>query len=307
MKSIALRILIIAAAVSSHAVAQVAKQITSLPAVITKPGRYVLSKDLVLKKVADAAITINSDDVKLDLGGHVISQTEAAGSNVYGIHSPFCGGISVFNGTIRGFNFGIRINCYQSAATDLTIENLRVEACQSVGIAAAGLSGTVRGFLGRVPTLHLGRYVMRSVLTSYPDAGDVHRRIDVPRNGNVGYELLKRFSLVIDYPHRRLLLRPNTKFHEPFEHDMSGLDLLATGADYRRFLVLRVLPGSPAATAGLEADEELLTVNFFPVNVFSLTQLDRMLHSEDGRVLLLVLRRPDGNLHTTTLRLKRQI
>lgn len=170
-----------------------------------------------------------------------------------------------------------------------------------------GLSGTVQGFLGRVPVLHLGRYTMRSVLTSFPDAGDVHRRIDVPRNGNIGYELLKRFSLVIDYPHRQLLLRPNTKFHEPFEHDMSGLDLLATGADYRRFLVLRVLPGSPAATAGLEADEELLTVNFFPVNVFSLTQLDRMLHSEDGRVLLLVLRRPDGNLHTTTLRLKRQI
>ena len=126
-----------------------------------------------------------------------------------------------------------------------------------------GLSGTVQGFLGRVPVLHLGRYTMRSVLTSFPDAGDVHRRIDVPRNGNIGYELLKRFSLVIDYPHRRLLLRPNTKFHEPFEHDMSGLDLLATGADYRRFLVLRVLPGSPAATAGLEADEELLTVNFF--------------------------------------------
>ena len=170
-----------------------------------------------------------------------------------------------------------------------------------------GLTGTVRGFLGRVPTLHLGRYVMRSVLTSYPDAVDVHRRVDVPRNGNIGYELLKRFSLVIDYPHRRLLLRPNTKFHEPFEHDMSGLDLLATGPDYRRFVVIRVLPNSPAAIAGLEIDEELLSVNFLPVSSYTLTQLDRMLHSEDGRVLLLVLRRPDGNLHTTTMRLKRQI
>jgi PDZ domain/Aspartyl protease len=170
-----------------------------------------------------------------------------------------------------------------------------------------GLSGTVRGFLGRVPTLYLGRYTMRSVLTSFPDAVDVHRRIDVPRNGNVGYELLKRFSLVIDYPHRRLLLRPNTKFREPFEHDMSGIDLLATGVDYHRFLVLRVMPDSPAATAGIEPDEELLSINFLPANTFSLTQLDRMLHSEDGRVLLLVLRRPDGNLHSTTLRLKRQI
>ncbi len=144
MKTIALRILIISAAISSHAVAQVAKQISSLPAIITKPGRYVLNKDLVLKKVAEAAITITVDDVKLDLGGHVISQTDAAGADVYGIHAPFRGGISVFNGTIRGFNIGIRINCYQSAATDLTMENLHVEACRTVGIQASGLSGTVR-------------------------------------------------------------------------------------------------------------------------------------------------------------------
>lgn len=144
MKSIALRILIITGAISSHAVAQVAKQITSFPAIITKPGCYVLSENLVPKKAADAAITVNVDDVKLDLSGHVISQTEAAGADVYGIHSPFRGGISVFNGTTRGFSNGTRLNWYQSAATDLTIENRRVEACRNYGIQAAGLSGTVR-------------------------------------------------------------------------------------------------------------------------------------------------------------------
>jgi len=170
-----------------------------------------------------------------------------------------------------------------------------------------GLTGLVQGYLGRVPTLHLGRYTLRSVVTSYPNAADVHRRIDVPRNGNVGYELLKRFSLVIDYPHRRLLLRPNLQFGEPFEHDMCGLDLLATGPNFRRYVVLRVEPKSPAAQAGLEPDEELLSINFLPVDTFSLTQLGRMMHSEDGRVLLLVLRRPNGELHTASVRLKRQI
>ena len=170
-----------------------------------------------------------------------------------------------------------------------------------------GLTGLVRGYLGRVPTLHLGRYTLRAVLTSFPNAADVHGRVDVPRNGNVGYELLKRFSLVIDYPHQRLLLRPNVSFGEAFEHDMSGLDLLAAGPDYRRYVVMRVEPGSPAADAGLEPDEELLSINFLPVNVFSLTQLGRMMHSADGRALLLVLRRPNGDLHTTTVRLRRQI
>ena len=170
-----------------------------------------------------------------------------------------------------------------------------------------GLSGTVKGYLGRVATLQVGRYTLRSVLTSFPNAGDVHDRLDVPRNGNVGYELLKRFSLIIDYPHRRLLLRPNPQLRDPFEHDMCGVELLATGADYRRFVVLHVMPGSPAAAAGVEADEELLDINLLPASAFTLSQLDRILHSEDGRTVLLLLRRPDGQLHTATVRLQRQI
>jgi hypothetical protein len=170
-----------------------------------------------------------------------------------------------------------------------------------------GLTGIVRGYLGRVQQLQLGRYKLRSVLTSYPDAGDVHRRVDVPRNGNVGYELLKRFTTVIDYPHQRLLLRPNNQFREAFEHDMCGIDLLATGIDYRRYVVLRVMPDSPAALAGLQVDDELLSINLLPANTYSLTELSRLMHSQDGQILLLILRRPNGTLLTTAVRLKRQI
>ncbi|MBF9144069.1 aspartyl protease family protein [Hymenobacter properus] len=170
-----------------------------------------------------------------------------------------------------------------------------------------GLTGTVRGYLGRVAALHLGRYRLHSVLTSYPDASDVHGRVDVPRNGNVGYELLKRFSLIIDYAHQRLLLRPNLRLLDPFEHDMCGIDLLATGPDYHRYLVLSVAPDSPAYRAGVERDEELITINFLPASALSLSQLSRMLRSEDGRLLYLVLRRPNGDLHTVSMHLKRQI
>ena len=170
-----------------------------------------------------------------------------------------------------------------------------------------GLTGTVHGFLGRVDGIRLGRNVLHTVLTSFPNTADVHRRIDVPRNGNVGFELLKRFSLVIDYPHQRLLLRPNLRFNDPFEHDMCGVELLATGPNYRRFLILRVVSGSPAFAAGLEVDEELMSINFIPAEVLSLSQLDRMLHSEDGHMLFMVLRRPDGSMHATNVRLKRQI
>ena len=170
-----------------------------------------------------------------------------------------------------------------------------------------GLTGVVQGFLGRVPLLQLGRYTLPNVLTSFPNSADVHRRIDVPRNGNVGYELLKRFSLVIDYPHQRLLLRPNQQLRDGFEHDMCGIELMAVGADLRRFVILRVVPNSPAAVAGLQPDMEVIGVNLIPANFFNLSQLSRIMHSQDGRNILLLLRRTDGELQTINLRLKRQI
>jgi hypothetical protein len=169
-----------------------------------------------------------------------------------------------------------------------------------------GLTGLVQGYLGRVLQLQLG-HTLRSVLTSYPNSADVHRRIDVPRNGNIGYELLKRFSIVVDYPHQRMLLRPNAHFHDAFEHDMCGIEFVATGPDYHRFIITRIMPDSPAAEAGLEPDEELVSVNFIHADTFTLTQLSQLFRSEDGRLLLLILRRPDGALHFTAVRLKRQI
>ena len=147
------------------------------------------------------------------------------------------------------------------------------------------------------------------MLTSFPNSTDVHRRIDVPRNGNVGYELLKRFSLVVDYPHQRLLLRPNQQFRDAFEHDMCGIDFLATGpgpaplpraARHARFAGRRRPASNPTKSSSASTSSP-------SASMYSLTQLSRIMHSENGRALLLVLRRPDGELHTTTVRLKRQI
>lgn len=173
-----------------------------------------------------------------------------------------------------------------------------------------GLSGLIRGHLGRVATVQLGPYQLRQVLTSFPDSGQVHRRLrlqDAPRQGNLGFELLKRFNTIIDYPHQRLLLHPNTLWQVPFEHDMCGIDLLATGPGYRFCLVASVVPGSPAEAAGIVPDEELLTINFVPVKSLPLSEISRLLRLQDGQRLLLVLRRPNGELHPVSLRLKRQI
>ncbi|MBC6698347.1 aspartyl protease family protein [Hymenobacter puniceus] len=170
-----------------------------------------------------------------------------------------------------------------------------------------GLSGAINGYLGRVHSLQLGRYQLRTLLTSFPEANSAALRTDVPRNGNIGFELLKRFDLVIDYSRRTVWLRPNALYYDPFEHDMCGLELLATGQEYRNYVVMQIEAGSPAAQAGIQPKDELLSVNLQPASAISLTELSRIFHSGNGRVLLLVLRRPDGELYTTQVRLQRKI
>ena len=174
-----------------------------------------------------------------------------------------------------------------------------------------GLTGIVSGSLGRVAAVQLGRYQLPHVLTSFPDSSQVHQRLSARekqmRQGNLGYEALKRFVCVIDYPHQQLLLRPTPAMREPFEHDMSGIDLMATGKNYRRYLIQRVLPGSPAEEAGIQPEEELVSVNFTPVTTYTMSELNRLLHSEDGRLLVLMLRRPNGHVHPAAVRLKRRI
>ncbi|MBC6605318.1 aspartyl protease family protein [Hymenobacter sp. BT188] len=170
-----------------------------------------------------------------------------------------------------------------------------------------GLNGLINGYLGRVTSLQLGKYKVKSLVTSFPDAADVSHRAEVFRNGNIGLELLKRFDIIIDYTRNRLWLRPNSLYRDPFEHDMSGLDLLATGSDYHQYIILKVEEGSPAAEAGLQPTDEIIAINLMPVASLSLTQISRILHSDDGRQLLFIVRRANGELITTSVRLRRQI
>lgn len=197
---------------------------------------------------------------------------------------------------------GHALSLETGSASDIPLPQRRLRA--QLGL---GLNGNINGYLARVPSMQLGRYRVQALLASFPDAQEVRLKTTVPRDGGLGFELLKRFTTIIDYQQNRLLLRPNTLYHDPFEHDMSGIDLLAVGIDYRRYLILKVEPGSPAATAGLQPDDELLIINMQPTGNMTLTQISRLLHSGDKCELIFIVRRPSGELFSTSLRLKRQI
>ena len=92
-----------------HATAAVTcTPISSLPAVITDPGPYCLTKNLPAKHDQEsdvAAISIQADNVDIDLRGHTIDGSE--GVVLHAVTAEDHSHISIHNGTIRGFLYGV--------------------------------------------------------------------------------------------------------------------------------------------------------------------------------------------------------
>lgn len=116
--------------------------ITSVPYVVTSPGAYCVMGLLQTSQTTGAAIEIQADDVFLDfthgaidgLGGGIDSQA-------IGIHALDRNNISIFNGLIRGFSYGISL---ASSAPDFSgtgghhISHVAVDSSRTVGIHVAG-------------------------------------------------------------------------------------------------------------------------------------------------------------------------
>lgn len=151
------------------------------------------------------------------------------------------------------------------------------------GNLGVGLTGGIDGKIGRVTAMDLGKYCLRSVLSSFPDYNDTAARHD----GNMGIDVLKKFTVIFDYAGKKLYLKSRYNFKEPFEHDMSGMEYFAAGNGLNHIIISRIEPGSPAEQASLQTGDELTAINFKPVAKMSLDEIDQIFRSKDGRSLIL--------------------
>jgi hypothetical protein len=168
-----------------------------------------------------------------------------------------------------------------------------------------GLTGPIAGMISRVNEFRLGKYSFKNVIASFPDPNN-HIQYFVPRDGNLGLGILKKFKLVIDYHAGKIYLKSNFRFKEPFEHDMSGLELYADGDDLKRIIISRVEPGSAGEDAGLTENDEITAVNLRPVTQLGIMDIDRILKSGADRSFIIQYRRKEV-FYSTVLTLKRRI
>ena len=121
--------------------------ITSLPYTISTQGIYCLKGNLATSMTSGSAIEINTNNVVIDLNGYKLGGLGAGpGTLARGIYAYQRQNITIKNGTVRGFMYGIDLRDTGSYATSQAhlVENIRADMNTWVGINVHGRGNIVR-------------------------------------------------------------------------------------------------------------------------------------------------------------------
>ncbi|HEU5238124.1 MAG TPA: aspartyl protease family protein [Pyrinomonadaceae bacterium] len=154
---------------------------------------------------------------------------------------------------------------------------------------AFGVGGDVKLVVGRWPSLQIGHFTLTDPVIHFSqDRKGAFASSDF--SGVIGGELLRRFKVIFDYAHKRMILEPNTDFSNRFDYDMSGIRLRAEGPDLKQLRVSRLVENSPAIESGLREGDLISAIDGRPATELSLTEISKMFKQEGRDYVLDIVR-----------------
>jgi hypothetical protein len=171
-------------------------------------------------------------------------------------------------------------------------------------IGGGGVGGPTESYEGRVPVLRLGGLELHDVITNlYGESAGL-----LSGNGgwigNIGADILRRFTVYLDYRHKRIILEPHAGTNEPFESDMSGAAFMLAESG-NRLVVADVTRPSPASEAGLVVGDTVVAVDGATASEDVLVKLRQRLRHDGENVELALIR--GGATKIVRLRTRRLI
>lgn len=183
-----------------------------------------------------------------------------------------------------------------------------------------GFNGDIFGKRSRIHRLYLGNFTFEKPLTAMPDEYSIQHLSLVPdRKGSIGSDILRRFTVVFNYPEKKIYFRKNRNYDEPFLFNSSGLDIMHDGMSWEKDLVrietkkkesiesINVYSAeegfrynfvlrptysvagcrkdSPCYIAGIRKGDKIISINNKNVGNFTLQKINDLLKNEDGTIL----------------------
>ncbi|MCQ9635720.1 PDZ domain-containing protein [Chryseobacterium sp. WG23] len=192
-----------------------------------------------------------------------------------------------------------------------------------------GFNGDIYGKRSRIHNFYLGDFRFEKPLTAMPDEFSIqHVNLVDNRKGSVGSEIMRRFSIVFDYANKKLFLKKNRNFNDPFHFNMSGLDFRQDGLEWGHervqiethssttstnsvykgdsfqykftlkplFSISGVRKDSPADKAGLKKDDKVISINRNKASDMNLEAIIELMKSSEGQSITIVVQRKNETL-----------
>jgi hypothetical protein len=163
-----------------------------------------------------------------------------------------------------------------------------------------GITGPIEGVVGRIESFQWGSFLIKSPVTGFY-LEDESPYGSAMIAGKIGGGILKKFKVIFDYPHYRVILEKNTNYQLWERYNTSGIQLVQ---DDKRILVYQVIKNSPAEKAKIKKDDELLSINDIPVANYSLQKIREILNQEEGTKIELKLKRMVRQAHHKKAKIK---
>jgi hypothetical protein len=167
-----------------------------------------------------------------------------------------------------------------------------------------GLNGDIYGRLSRISAIRIGDFSFRSIIAAFPDTSYIGSAANLNnRHGSIGSEILRRFNVILNYPEKKIGLRPNSRYKAPFFLDMSGMEVGSLLSGLPGYKVLTVRAGSPAGMAGVQVGDQLISVNDQLIITMRMNDLLEILNGKKGSAVRMELLR-EGKLIKVRFALK---
>ena len=161
-------------------------------------------------------------------------------------------------------------------------------------ITGMGIGGALRADLVRIKEFTLGSTSVEGAI------GELSRQkngsfSDSRYDGNIGYEVLSRFTVTLDYPGLRAYFVPNDALKTPFTYNRSGIGITLNG---ERVVVGNVVRNSPADKAGVKDGDEIIADSGIPLNAGTLEQLRNHVRGAAGTSFTITVIHRGETAHT---------